>query len=300
VIVEEINMYEDLLQHKVGEELLSLMYGDQPSGWPIIGSKETVCSFSREDFVTYKNTHYHADNTVVVVVGPVDPDTVTNYVTANFAGIDTHTAAIKEPTAVISDGLRLRVITRPVPQAHVAFGFHSVPFRHPDGAAVSLLTTMLGRGMSSRLFQKLREELGAAYYVHAEQEAFIDHGIFGIAAGIDKDRVGVIFEAIANELQSFKRVLVDERELAKAKEYTLGMLRLGFETTDDIAAFYGMPLVLKKDIKTLEEIIDEYMKVTVEDIHRVANETFVSDALSIAIIGPYQEEDIPLGHFKNL
>jgi predicted Zn-dependent peptidase len=300
VIIEEINMYEDLLQHKVAEELLSLMYGDQPAGWPIIGNKETVSSFTRKDFVSYKKKHYHADNTVVAICGPIDIKDTVKKVEAAFSHIDTHKSAKMKKVKDAQHTPMLRVVSKQIPQAHMAIGFRSVPFRHPDAPAVALLATILGRGMSSRLMQKLREELGAVYYVHAEQDSFIDHGIFGIIAGIDKDRPNFIIQCVLDELKNLKEKLLSKEELTKAKEYTLGMIRLGLESTDDIAGFYATPLILKKDFKTPEQIIKEYTAVTAEDMRRVARKLFVPKRANIAILGPYVEKDIDLKPFSNL
>jgi predicted Zn-dependent peptidase len=300
VIIEEINMYEDMPQHKVGEELLSLMYGIQPAGQPIIGSKATVRSFTREDFVRYRKNHYHAENTIVVICGPVPVEKVLPLVTKNFSDIEKGKASRKEKVMDMQGALGLRVHTRMSDQAHIAIGFRSLPFRHEKAAPLVLLATILGRGMSSRLFQTLREELGAAYYVNADHDSFTDHGIFGISAGIDKERPNDILRAIATELKLLKTTLVGEAELTKAREFTLGMMRLGLESTDDIAGFCGVPLVLKKEIKLLPQIVKEYQAVRPEDIRKMARKIFVPDRANIAIVGPYTAVDIDTSPFQSL
>jgi predicted Zn-dependent peptidase len=131
--------------------------------------------------------------------------------------------------------------------------------------------------------------MGAAYYVHVEQEGFLDHGIFGIGAGIDKTRINEILARIASELSLLKTTLVPQAELSKAIEYAVGMLRLGLETTDEIASFCGTPLVLGKDLMTPKDIEQEYRAVTAEDIQRIAQTIFVGTNASLAIVGPYTE-----------
>jgi predicted Zn-dependent peptidase len=289
VIIEEMNMYEDQLPQKAGELLLQLMYGDQPAGRPLIGTKESVLSYTRNDFIEYVRAHYHAGNTVVTIAGPITMAAVEEHVATAFAAIPTAPQLPMKQTDDAQQSFVHGIVHRPSDQAHIAIGFRSVPYRHADARTLQILATLMGRGMSSRLFQILREDMGAAYYVHVEQEGFLDHGIFGIGAGIDKTRINEILARIASELSLLKTTLVPQAELSKAIEYAVGMLRLGLETTDEIASFCGTPLVLGKDLMTPKDIEQEYRAVTAEDIQRIAQTIFVGTNASLAIVGPYTE-----------
>lgn len=300
VIIEEINMYEDMPQQKVEEILLELMYGDQPAGWMISGTKENVSGFTRKDFVAYKAKHYHAENTIVVVSGAVDPKTVYSSIKKLFGGLDQSRAAKKKKTLITKNGVQLVVARKAIDQAHVALGFHSVPFGHKDIYTLSLLATILGRGLSSRLSQALREELGAAYYVSASNDAHADYGMFEITMGIDKTRINEILRVIATILIDIKTVPVSLDELNKAREFTLGMQRLGLESSDDIAGFYGAQLLMKKEIKSPSQIEALYRKVTPADIKRVARMIFTSAHVAIAVVGPYAQKDIDTSPFLSL
>lgn len=300
VIVEEINMYDDMPQHKVAEVLTALMYGDQPAGLPIAGSKENVRSFTRNDFVAYKDKHYHAENTIVVVCGAVDPLEIRTLVTKTFGSLTPSPKTAKKKVLISKKALQLSVIHKQSDQAHLAIGFHSIPFGHKDARAVALLATILGRGMSSRLFQTLREELGVAYYVSAAQESSSDHGVFEISAGIDKERTGAVFERIVDILRDLKDTLVSTKELAKAREYTLGIARLGLESSDDIAGFYAAQLIMKGAFKTPHEMIREYQVVTPADIRRVARVLFTTTNTHIALIGPFKKDAIDTRAFLSL
>jgi predicted Zn-dependent peptidase len=298
VIIEEINMYEDMPQQKAAETLMKLMYGDQPAGWSIAGTKENVSGFTRQDFVDYKAKHYHADNTVVVVSGAIDPKKTFAAVATLFNALDRSSAKKKKKTIIIKQEVQHALIHKPIDQAHIVIGFHSIPFGHKDAYALSLLATILGRGLSSRLSQTLREELGAAYYVSAGNDAYTDHGVFEITAGIDKSRITEIFTRIVSILTDLKTTTVADDELDKALEYTLGIQRMGLESSDDIAGFYGAQLSMNKTPKTPLEIEKLYRAVTAADIRRIARKILTSP--SIAVVGPYTPSDIDTSPFLSL
>ncbi len=286
VIIEEINMYEDMPQHKVWDSLFTLLYGDQPAGWSIAGSKENIKRFSRKDFINYQEAHYTGGNTVVTVAGAFDPKAIEQAVKKAFAAISKEKAKSKKKIIDKQKEPHVMAVKKPIDQMHIGLAFRSVPLDHPDSAAVGLLGTILGGGMSSRLFLLLREELGAAYYVREEQDPFTDHGVFSITAGIDKQRLPEIVSAIVKCLRDIKMTLVQPAELQKVKEYTLGMMRLGLESSDSIAGFYASQVLLKGTYKTPEQLTKEYMAVTAEDIQRVAKKLFVAKHANLAVVGP--------------
>jgi len=299
VIVEEINMYEDMPQHKVWDQLFALMYGDQPVGWAISGTKENVNSFSRKDFISYQKQHYTAGNTLVTVAGAFDPKTIEKQIKIAFAEINTAAAKRKKKVIDTQSLPQSTFFNKAIDQAHVGLAFRSVPLNHPDGAALSLLSTILGGGMSSRLFILLREELGAAYYVRAEQDPFTDHGMFTITAGIDKTRFAEIMQHVITALKEIKEIPVSKEELNKVKEYTLGMMRLGLESSDSIAGFYGSQVLLKAIYKTPEQLTKEYMAVTAADIQRVAKKIFVAKNANLSVVGPFEKGIVTPNILKN-
>jgi predicted Zn-dependent peptidase len=276
------------------------MYGDQPVAWPVIGSKENVLGFTRKDFVTYQKEHYTASNTVIVVAGSFDPVVVQQAVKKTFAALSKEKPKTAKKVSDKQTEPKSGVFKKATDQMHIALSFRSIPFNHPDGAAVSLLSTILGGGMSSRLFLHLREELGAAYYVRSEQDPFLDHGMFTVTAGIDKNRYREITESIVAILKEIKDTLVPAEELHKVKEYTLGMMRLGLESSDSIAGFYGTQILLKDEYKTPEQLTKEYMKVTAADIQRVARKLFVAKHANIAVVGPVEKGSVDTELLKKL
>lgn len=299
VIVEEINMYEDMPQAIVAGELFSLMYPDQAVGRTIIGTKESILQFERSDFLQYRNKYYTAKNTVVVISGNI-PEATISQIRTSFAKLESGTPNKKSKVRTTQKDLGIKVRYKETDQAHLALGFHSVPLGHPALPVASLLATILGRGMSSRLFLKLREEMGAVYHVHAEQDTYTDHGVLGIFAGIDKSRLREIIIAIVSELELIKKVLIAPEELAKAKEFALGMLRLGLESSDDLAGFYGAPIVLGQPFRTPAQIARQYGAVTAEDMRTFARKILQKKNVNLALVGPFMSTDIDAGWFDIL
>lgn len=300
VIVEEINMYEDMPQQKADELLYDALYPDHAAGRSVLGTKKTVTSFSQKDFRAYVRHFYGGENTVILFSGKVTPKTAQKLSECHFAETLRRTKSKKASIKEAQHAPRYVVHAKPTDQAHVIVGFRSYPSEHKELPAVRLLSTILGQGMSSRLSLALREELGAAYYVYAHQESYCDHGVFSIAAGIDKTRFSAIIERIVEECRLCKKELISLQELSKAKEYTIGALRIGLESSDDVASFYGSQMVMRQKVRTPEQLIASIQKVSVKDIRRVAQALFVPERLTMITVGPFAQKDIPKAAVKRL
>ena len=300
VIVEEIRMYQDMPHRHVQHLFMSLVYGDQPIGWNIAGTEETVKSFTREDFVKYCSEHYVASATTVVVAGGFDEVVTLKKIEKAFENISTG-APLPKVAVVESQGEpRALVQYKETDQAHLVLGFRSYGARSPHDPALSVLSGILGKGMSSRLFQKLREEMGVGYYIYASHDAYTDHGIFSISAGVDTSRFEEVLAVLLDECKKLKHTLVDEDELKKVKDYLTGSFVLGLETSDSRAEYAAVNQILKGKIVSLEEEIDDIQKVTAEEIQTLAQEIFVEKHLNLAVIGPYKDSErfVPLLAFK--
>jgi predicted Zn-dependent peptidase len=149
---------------------------------------------------------------------------------------------------------------------------------------------VLGGGMSSRLFQKLREEMGVGYYVRAYNDAYTDHGFFQISAGVDNKRIEEVIKAVLEECNKTKTELISEEELNKVKEYIVGNMKLSLESSDDIANFYGGQELLKHELKTAEQKASEIRKVTALEIQKLAKQIFKNEKLNLALIGPFKDK----------
>lgn len=292
VVIEEINMYEDLPHHKVGEQLYEMMYGDSPAGRSILGTKDSVQSFDTDTVTAYRNARYTTANTVVVVSGAFDPNTVKKLVAKAFAQARVGKSVKKIKTTLATTSFSQKVFEKKTDQAHIVVAFPALPVGHKDLTALSLLSVILGGGSSSRLFVRIREELGVAYYVRTDHEVYTDHGVFSVAAGVATQRVQEVVDAIAALLVVLKKEGVTTQELLKAQEYTVGMMRLGLESSDDIANYVGAQLLLKGEIKTPAQRIAEIRAVTVKDIHRVAKTLIRGDRAHFSMVGPHKEGSI--------
>jgi predicted Zn-dependent peptidase len=290
VILQEISMYEDLPQAKVWEVLGSLMYGDTPAGRPIIGPAENIKRFKRADFVNYRDKHYVAEKTIVVVSGDIEERDVIKDIKKQFKNIPSGKDATKPTLKERQSSPGIRVHKKKTDQTHMVVSFRSYPAGDKRVPALDMLTNILGQGMSSRLYQKMREEMGACYYVKAVSEELSDHGVFAIATGIEARRSEEVLEAILSECRKFRDELVTSEELSKAKEHYLGHMYMRLENTDNLAQFYGEQEVVSKKLRTPAEIEKEIRKVTAEDVMQVAQDIFQSSKLNLAIVGDIKNE----------
>ncbi len=300
VIVEEINMYEDMPHRHVQDLFTALLYGDQPAGWNIAGTRENVRAMTRSDFVEYKNAHYVPKATTVIVAGSVKEKDIAKEVERVFGSIKNAPKSDKKPTKDAQSKPAVLVQHKATDQTHLVLGVRSFDVYDKRNSAVAVLATILGGGMSSRLFIKLREELGVAYYVRASNDASTDHGAFQISAGVTNARVREVLGEILSECAKLTNDLVPSSELEKAKEYLVGNMKLELESSDAWANFYGGQEVLRKKIEGPEEVEKRIRRVTAKDVQAVARELFRDKTLNLALIGPFQDgkEFLPDLSFK--
>ena len=291
VIVEEINMYEDMPNRHVQDLFQQVLYADQPAGWNIAGTKENVRKMTRNDFVKYKNSHYVAESTVIVVAGSVTNDMVYKEVNKYFGNVDTGKKGKKVKTRDIQSAPNVIVKYKETDQTHFVLGVRTFDMFDKRNAILSVLSGILGAGMSSRLFIKLREEMGVAYYVRAYNDPSLDHGSFQISAGVNNSRTEEVISEILKECTRLSKEKVTEVELKKVKSLLIGNMKLSLEATDDIANFYGTQELLKQEVKTLDEKIKNIEKVTAIDIQKMATKIFKTQSLNLAAIGPFKDKE---------
>lgn len=290
VIIDEINMYEDMPMRKVHYTFGELLYGDQPAGWTILGPKENIRAMTREDFLKYRKEHYVAKGTVVVVAGDIKPMQVFKQVNKLFENIPTGRKHPKKKVVEKQSRPQTLVEYKQTDQTHLILGFRSFHAKHKDIRAIDMLVAVLGKGMSSRLFDRLREQMGVGYYVRAYNDDATDTGVVEVNTGVSNERVQEVVEAILEECKRMKTELVSPAELKKTKEYVIGNLELQMESTNDVAMAYGYQSIVYRELKTPKQLIKEIRAVTAEDIQRVAKKIFTNDRLNLALIGPFKSE----------
>ena len=287
VILEELKMREDLPMTRVLETFEELLYGDQPAGWMVGGTKETVNNIRREDIFKYYQLHYVAPSTVVCLAGPFGHKESLEKVNKYFAETKDRALPDNSPKTVESQKKPgLLVKNKSTDQTHLNLGFRAFSLGHPDRFTLELLSLILGGGMSSRLFQKVREEEGLTYYIHSENNLETDSGYMVVRAGVAHDKVGFAIESILGEINDVKNNGVDAKELQKVKDQIKGQTALSLESSSDWASFYGEQEILRNKVLTPQEILSQVDKVKLEDIQRVAREVFTSERLNLALVGP--------------
>jgi len=291
VVIEELNMYEDLPSRRVQEFLMTLLYGDQPAGWDIGGNKEVIRKITQNDFLNYRKAHYVAPATTIVVTGAFDPKKIAPLVEKAFASISTGKKSSKLKTKESQASPALMVRHKKSDQTHIAIGCRAFDAYDKRRYALEVLSDILGGGMSSRLFQRVREELGAAYYVRAGADLYSDHGFLAVSAGVDHQKLNIVIEAILEELLRLTKENVSPNELKRAKDHLTGKLLLGLETSDALATYYGAQEILHEKLQTPEELMKKIQAVTGEEIKEVAQFMFQNKKLNMALIGPYENDE---------
>lgn len=290
VIVEEINMYEDMPQRHVQDLFMSLLYGNQPAGWNIAGTRESVRAMKREDFTKYHKAHYIPSKTTIIVSGAVSHDLVLKETKKYFISLKKDKKIGKKKVFDVQKTPQVLISHKATDQTHLVLGFRTFDAYSNKNYALEVLSTILSGGFSSRLFMKLREELGVAYYVRAGADAFTDHGYFEIRAGVTNTKVYEVIKEILKECTRLKEEMITDEELEKAKEYMLGNMKLELESSDAWAMYYGGQLILDKKIETPLDFEKKIRRVTKKEIQTIAREIFKKSSLNLAVVGPFKSE----------
>ncbi len=290
VVIEEINMYEDTPMRKVHQEFSELLYGDQPAGWDMAGTKENIRTLQRKDFVTYRDARYVAPGTAVIIAGKFDPKRVLKTIQKEFGSLPRRRASRKPNAVERQSRPAVRAKFKKSDQTHIVLGTRAFSMFDKRRYALQVLADVAGGGMSSRLFHRVREDLGAAYYVRAAADLSLDRGFFAVSAGSDNTRAPIVVKAILEELDRLRRELVPATELQKAKDHLVGGLMLGLETSDELAGFYGSQEITTKKLVSPAELNRKVQAVKAEEIRAIARTIFTNRSLNLALIGPWKKE----------
>jgi predicted Zn-dependent peptidase len=291
VIVEEMNMYFDTPRDYISGLYDRLLYGDQPLGWDIIGTKETVRASTRESFTDYIDRWYRPERLVVGVGGKIEGDLL-GELEALLGDLEPVATGSPPQVELAENGSpRVQVHTKPSDQAHLCVGVRSYPLAHPDRYVVQLLTTILGGGMSSRLFTEVRERRGLAYYVFGHNNSYTDAGSLYAQAGVDINRIDEAVTTIAGELRRIAEEPVPADELEKARNSAKGRFVLQLESPHGTIMFGLRREVLEGRAVEPDEVLGGLDAVTAEDVQRVAQDVLGSRALNFALIGPFDDAE---------
>jgi predicted Zn-dependent peptidase len=291
VIVEEMNMYFDTPRDFIGGVYDELLYGDQPLGWDIIGKKETVRGATRETFMDYIGKWYKPSRMVVGVAGRLDGD-VRAEVERLFGDLEPGDVDGPPAVDVLANGKpRVKVHTKQSDQAHLILGVPSIPLTHPDRYNIQVLATVLGGGMSSRLFTEVRERRGLAYYVYGVNHSYTDAGSLYSQAGVDINRIDEAVTTISDQLKQIVDEPVPADELEKAKNFAKGRFVLQLENPQGLLLFGLRRELLEGGAAEPDEVMAAIDAVTAEDVQRVAQDVIGSHGPNLALIGPFDDAD---------
>jgi len=291
VVIEEIHMRKDTPMIHVWDLWGQHLYGNQPAGWDIAGTKESVLGLSRQDLLRYVERQYVAPHSVLVVAGNIDATEVVRKAGKLFARMPV--SGFKEKPKVKESQKRPEVLVeyRKTDQVHIALGVRAFPLSHPLRYSQELLALLLGGMMSSRLFVEIREKLGIAYSISTASEINPDTGSVVTSAGIKQDSLEIAIRTILKECQRLREETISPRELRKIKDHAIGQSVIALESSDANASFYGTQELLENSVSTPEEVYGKIQAVTAGDIQRVAQDIFQNNHLNLVVLGPFKQKE---------
>ena len=293
VILEEIRMRDDTPDDLVHDVFASAVFPSHPIGREIVGSPETITAMDRDAIAGFHAAHYHPSNVVVAAAGNLEHEAVVEMVEAGVA----HAPRGERPTRPAYDGapdpLPIVAVEDDLEQVHLVLGMRALPRHDPDRYAFGVLNQVLGGGMSSRLFQEVRERRGLAYSVYSYRAAYEETGALGIYAGTAPERVDELLGVLDDQLD---RLLVDggvsDRELDAAKGHLTGSLALSLESSSSRMHRIGRSELLLGEIPTLDELVAECDAVTARDVSRVVDRVLRDADRTLVAVGPLSEADL--------
>lgn len=289
VILDEINMYLDLPPRVCWYALRKSMYGDTPAGRTVIGDPKTVKEISKKDFINFRDKFYNASNTVIVVAGNIDQKHIKSEVEKHFGKLKKGQRT-KHLGVKYRQGPNIEIVNKKTDQTRMILGFKSFNMYDKRMPETMVLANLLGGGMSSRLFRKLREERGLCYSVNAGVGSYVNNGEFTISLGVHNKKAVESLKLIYEELKDLKNNLASPKELKKVKDFIIGNFAIGLETSSDYADYFGFQEIHKEEILKPAEYIKKIKAVTPEMVQKAAREIFKNNFAHLAIVGLVKEK----------
>ncbi|KDN82967.1 M16 family metallopeptidase [Kitasatospora cheerisanensis] len=293
VILEEMAMAEDDPGDVVHDLFAKVIFGTGPLGRPILGTQETVSELSRDQIAGFYHRRYKPENLVVAAAGNLDHAKVVKLVEKAFAPVLAksagHPAEVRRGVKAVRTSGRAAVLNRPTEQAHLVLGVPGIPRHDERRWALGVLNAALGGGMSSRLFQEVREKRGLAYSVYSYSTSYADTGLFGIYAGCQPKRVEEVLKICREELARVVEEGITEEELRRAIGQISGSTVLGMEDTGSLMNRIGKAELSYGHHLSVDEMLQKIAEVTLDDVHAVARDVLGAHRPSLALIGPIND-----------
>lgn len=289
-VIEEINMYEDAPMRDIPSVFENMLYRGQSLGHDQLGSKENVKNFCRQDLVDFYNSNYREDNLIITVSGNFDEKKVDRAIERLFMPFEKHPKKTKVKKNIDVQGeAEVFVKYKETDQSNFSLGFRAFNTGHKDQYALDVLNVILGGNSSSRLYEKIREKNGLAYYIYSYAEDFQDVGYFTIQSGVGNDKCEKAISMVMEEIRRIKDEKVSPQEIERAKGHIRGRMAISLESSSSLASFITSQELLCGKILTPEEKFAKISAVTAKDLQRVAKKIFTEKGLNLAIIGPFRD-----------
>lgn len=289
VILEEIAMTNDYPSFRAELLIEDALWPDQPMGRDVAGTKQSVNALTRDDIVKYTARQYGPTNVVISVAGDLSLEQAVESLGPEIGQWKPTRSLEPLPVSDTANGSRFRMESRKTDQAHLCLALHSLPLDHKDRYAEDLMNTILGEGMSSRLFVELREKRGLVYDIHSSVSHYRNTGCMVVNCGVDPKNSYKAVRLIIDELEKL-RERVPEAELTKAKEMSKGRLLLRLEDTRSVAMWSGAQEALLRRVRTPEEVLARVAEVTADDVQRVARDLITPEKLHMSVVGAFRSE----------
>ena len=288
VVIEEIKMYEDSPDELIHDLFSEYVWNDHPLGRPILGTVDSIRSLSREKILDYMEQHYAPDNFVIAVAGKINNGEILQKLSLLFKDFKRGGRRVLEGTPT---GRTIeRFITKETEQMHLILGVPGLGQNDKDIYPMHILNNILGGGLSSRLFQEIREQRGLAYSVYSYHSTYVDTGLFAIYAGTSPNNTKEVVECILTEIGKIKVAGITTQELERTKAQIKGGLYLGLESVSSRMSRLGKTELTYDRVLTPEDVVQKLDKVTLEDVQRVVNQLWQRDKVSLTMMGPVGHE----------
>jgi predicted Zn-dependent peptidase len=285
IVIDEINEVNDTPSDLVHDFFAEIMFGSHPLGRSIMGTDKSVKGLSRKMMMSYLAANYQPEKIIVAASGNLKHRDLVNLVKRYFGAYQPNNhKPLKRVKPKLCPGIAVK--KRETTQTHICIGTPAYRFDHPQRAALMLLNSIIGGGMSSKLFQKVREDMGMAYTVFSYLDFFMDAGVIGVYLNAEKKNTGAVISAVYKELYNFTGDKLDSKEIDSAKEQLKGSLVLGLENTSNRMNRMAKHELLLGRYVDVDETISEIQKITATQVKNVAAALFERDKFTIAVLGP--------------
>ncbi|MCA9408758.1 MAG: insulinase family protein [Candidatus Omnitrophica bacterium] len=286
VIIEEIKMYHDLPQYYVLDLLDSLLWPQHPLGKGLTGTAESVSGIKNKDLKSFHQRYYSPENIIVSACGKINHDQLVRLTKRKFSGLKHFPKAAYIKAKHEQNAPNIKYAVKNIEQMHIAIGMHGYNQKQKERYILTLLSTILGGNMSSRLFVELREKRGLAYSIYSSTKSLEDTGAFFVRGGVESGKLVAALRLILTEFRKIKKNGVSVSEFKRAKDYIIGQLLLGLEDTMDHMLWLGESVMSKGKTVTLKEVVEKFRKIQISDIQRIANEVLDEKKFNLAVVGP--------------